>query len=336
MSSDRVHPAAERDHRDRCDRDCGWPTLQAVTTRKRPEKEATAPTLATDVPSLDFAWGLATAWSETAGSTKKLLTRARAATLVLLVAGAGAGAIGANAAPVDRSPGWAVGAAIALGFAGMLEGFVVTPDRNREWAVARMASETLVAAVWAYLTSLPPYDGTEDEKADALRATIEKVELTKGATRATGPIATPLPSIEGDDVIELYQRERAQGQLEWHRDNGAKEAKKGGLFRGIVLFLTASGAVLLALSSIEDLFDSPLSAWVALLTTATAAITTHSRAARFQEVAAGYERTSVGLELEMHRFSQVPDQQADFPTLVANVERILARQNESWVETVDG
>lgn len=294
--------------------------------------------LSPDASTLEFAWGLAEAWNLTANTIKKSLTRARTATLVLLVAGACAGAIGAaSASSGNNQPGWAVVAALSLGFAGMLETFVVTPTKTRQWTAARMASERLVAAVWTYLTATAPYDGTDAEKAAALRLTIRAVETqTKGVNRPIAPIARPLPEPGEGGIAALYRTDRAQDQLDYHRVKGASEEKKGDLFRGVVLFLTAAGAALVALSSIEDLFNTSLGAWVAMLTTATAAVTTHSRASRFHEVAAGYDRTCVSLELEMHRFSQEADKEAGLPTFVANIESVLAHQNNTWAETVDG
>ena len=41
------------------------------------------------------------------------------------------------------------------------------------------------------------------------------------------------------DLVELYRHGRAEAQLDYHRDKGGKEEKKGDYFRVLVLVLTA-------------------------------------------------------------------------------------------------
>lgn len=294
--------------------------------------------LAPDASTSEYAWSLAKGWSTTAVAIKRTLTRARAATLVLLVAGATAGAIGATANTDDATRGWAVAAALALASAGILETFVVTPARTRDWASARNASERLTAEVWLHITGVAPYDGDDDERERILRQAIDAIEaqasLDDVRTIDLHRRALPDPGEQG--AAALYVRDRADDQLRWHRENAAVESRKGTRLRIAVLVLSAGGAVLVSLSSIPSVFDgTPLAAWVATLSAATGAVTTHARASRHDDIAHGYDRTTRRLRVATNRFNQEGDKAAALPAFVHEVERILAAQNENWTDTIE-
>lgn len=294
--------------------------------------------LAADASTLEFAWALQKAWSETANQVKKTPRRARAAALVLLVIGAVAGAIGASAASGGAAQVWAVAAAFSLASAGMVETFVVTPDRDQEWTAARMASERLKAAVWRFRTGAPPYDGTTAENDELLSHEVEDIEheASLNVARRFDPHPVELPTLPEGSIVDLYVAKRADRQRKYHRNASEREKRDGDRLRVAVVVLSAGGALLVSLSSIPALFDdAPLAAWVAALSAATGAVTTHAGAARHHDIARAFANTANRLDVITRRFNQASDRDAAFPDYVESVERVLAIQNDTWTDTIE-
>jgi len=290
--------------------------------------------LSADASTIDYAWGLAEAWSVTSGAIKKTLVRARAATLLLLVGGATAGAFSASTGTEQL----AVVAALALAFAGMLETFVITPARSRDWTASRMASERLKAAVWLCRTGVGPYAVAADLRPDILAHAIDEIETQAAleVARAMDPVPQPLPGAETTSLPDLYRIERAEDQRKYHRKAGGIEERSGDRLRIAVMVFSATGAVLVSLSSVDWFVGGgSLAAIVAALSAATAAITTYSSSARHHEIAVAYANTANRIELATHRFQKKDDSEAALPDYVAEVEQILAKQNDTWTGTIE-
>ena len=96
------------------------------------------------------------------------------------------------------------------------------------------------------------------------------------------------------------------------------------------LVATGVGVVLAAVTGFVPSWR--LSTWTAAATTIAAAFGAHLAATRHQDIAAAYAATADQLETLVAGFDQpsaTPDRQAQF---VADVERVLAAQNQGWTD----
>ena len=121
---------------------------------------------------------------------------------------------------------------------------------------------------------------------------------------------------------------RAQDQADWHARRISHHERLGRLWRNVELLATASAAVLAAVGGV--LHGPDLSAWVAVATTAGAAVAAHIASEQHDRIAAGYASTTEELQRlirDFRRAGQTPEADARF---VAAVERVLAAQNQSW------
>ena len=137
----------------------------------------------------------------------------------------------------------------------------------------------------------------------------------------------PLPELR---TIEEYVTARAQGQATWHRDRSARHARRAGRLRAWQLTATGVGVVLAAVTGFAPSWR--LSTWTAAATTIAAAFGAHLAATQHQAVAAAYAATADQLETLLAGFdrtSATPEQAARF---VADVERVLAAQNQGWTD----
>jgi hypothetical protein len=279
---------------------------------------------------LELVWHRHRQWSVAATSARARLDRWRWCNLALLVTGALAGAL---AAQTWLDPGPATGAAavaaVSLGLAGFLQAQALNADETARWTLARAASEALKADTYRYLLRVAPY--AQEDRAEQLRAQLEAVRLRASALLADLPDVPvedrPLPPVE---TVEDYVRTRAQEQAGWHRDSGARHLRQARRLRLGQLLATAVGFVLSTVSGFTP--DWRLSTWTAAATTVAAAVGAHLAATRHQGVAAACAATADQLETLVAGFddaSATPEQQARF---VADVERVLAAQNQGWTD----
>jgi hypothetical protein len=127
-----------------------------------------------------------------------------------------------------------------------------------------------------------------------------------------------------------YLTTRAQGQADWHRTRSAVHGGTAQKLRGCELLATAIGAVLAAVGGV--LSETQLTAWTAAAATVATAFATHLAAAQHQRIAASYAATADQLDRLITGIDPTtagPDEQAQF---VADVERVLAAQNDGWVD----
>jgi hypothetical protein len=137
----------------------------------------------------------------------------------------------------------------------------------------------------------------------------------------------PLPEVR---TIGEYVTARAQGQATWHRDESVRHARRARHIRAWQLVATAVGVVLAAVTGFVPSWR--LSTWTAAATTIAAVFGAHLAATQHQAIAAAYAATADQLETLVAGFDQpsaTPDRQAQF---VADVERVLAAQNQGWTD----
>lgn len=296
------------------------------------EPHATAtngPAPATD-RLLDLVWRRHRQWSVAAEVARRRLDRWRLWNLVLLVLGALTGALAAQtwlAAPV--ATGSAVVAVVSLGLAGYLQAHLLNTEQTARWTHARAASEALKAETHRYLVRVAPY--AQADRSQVLRAQLDVVRTRAAALlvdQQDVPVDDrPLPEVR---TVGEYVTARAQGQATWHRDESVRHARRARHIRAWQLVATGVGVVLAAVTGFVPSWR--LSTWTAAATTIAAVFGAHLAATQHQAIAAAYAATADQLETLIAGFDQpsaTPDRQAQF---VADVERVLAAQNQGWTD----
>jgi uncharacterized protein YcbX/cytochrome c551/c552 len=279
---------------------------------------------------LDQVWRSHRQWSRAADAAQARLNKWRGRNLALLVLGALAGAVAAQAwASSAATTAFAVGSAVLLAIAGLIQGTALTSADTSRWTGARAASEALKAEAYRFLTGVKPYAGPDH--AQVLQAQLDAIQ-TRGRSLLVDEQQFPpddraLPQVS---TFGRYLTARAQQQADWHRNKSAEHARKASTLRDWQLAATAAGAVLAAIAA--ALPQSHVAAWTAAATTIAAAFATHLAATQHQRIAESYAATADQLDRLIAGIDPAiagPDRQAQF---VADVEGVLAAQNNGWTD----
>ena len=279
---------------------------------------------------LDLVWRRHRQWSIAANTARARLDRWRLWNLVLLVLGALLGALAAQTwLPRGVATGSAIAAAIALGLAGILQANALNADQTARWTHARAASEALKAETHRYLMRVAPYAGPDP--AQVLQAQLEIVQSRTKALVADQQEATPddrpLPTLR---TVQEYVSVRAQGQAAWHQEKSVDHLRQAQSLRIWQLLATGVGTVLAAVTGFVPSWH--LSTWTAAATTVAAAVGAHLAATQHQRIAAAYAATTEQLERLVAFFDPATATPAEQAQFVAEVERVLAVQNEGWTD----
>jgi SMODS and SLOG-associating 2TM effector domain 1/Protein of unknown function (DUF4231) len=279
---------------------------------------------------LNAVWRGHREWSIAADAAQKSLSRWRLASLALLVVGAVVAAIAAQTGLISAAA--AALAAVSAAFlaaSGFVQGSMISSENTSRWTGARAASEALKAETYRYLAGVKPYAGAD--RAEHLEAQFETVQTRSTDLLVGQQLATaddrPLPRVR---TFEDYRTERAEEQAKWHRGRIARHMRTARRLHFWQLGATAAGAVLAAVAA--ALPGAHLAAWPAAATTVAAAFATHIVATQHQRVAASYAATADQLQRLVDGVdpkTASADQQAQF---VADVERVLAVQNDGWTD----
>ena len=281
-------------------------------------------------PVLDLVWRYHRQWSAAAGKAQKDLNGWRLANLALLVLGAITAAVAAQT--WLASAGLALFAAVSAGFlavAGVIQSWALTPDKGSRWTRARAASEALKAETYRYLTGVQPYAGVS--RTEQLQAQLDVVQDRARELGVDQQLAAfdgkPLPEIS---TFRDYVDERARGQAAWHKERIGEHERKARRLYAWQLAATAAGTVLAALGGVVPGWH--LTAWTAAATTIAAAFATHIAAAQHQRIAASYAVTADQLDRLIAPVDPDTTSSERQTQFVADVERILATQNEGWTD----
>ncbi len=279
---------------------------------------------------LDGVWRAHRQWAVFASHARDSLDRWRAINLSLILLGAVAGALAAQPAWFSSTATTVLGAVSGgvLAVAGVVQLRVLTPESVQRRVLARATSEALEGVAFRYLANVPSTSGRDRDS-----------ELTSAVTevaRLAGDRAVLIVGIEPDDRalpqvdgIGDYVRERAVGQRDWHEHRTADHQLRGRRWRAAEFAATAAAAVLAA---VGGAWHGPnLSAWVAVTTTAAAAFAAHLASQQHDRIAASYARTVVSLNSLLDDFDPVQASVEQASRFVADVESVLAQQNDSWV-----
>jgi hypothetical protein len=283
--------------------------------------------------SVEDAWQRHRRWSRVADETREYLDRWRTRNLALIIAGAVLGALAAQDQWFSRSVTVTLGVlgTAALALAGFVQTRMLGADRVRTWTETRAASESLKAAVYQYLAGVAPFAGPDRDSrlADVVDAVQDRASSHLQLAMTTEPVAKPLPTVSG---IAEYVTERAEEQAAWHADRVRRHERLGRRWRTAELCATAVAAVLAAVGGV--LHGPDLSAWVAVATTVGAALAAHLASTQHDRIAARYASTADELQrLRLRLGGGVPSPEAA-AQFVADVERVLAGQNQGWASLI--
>jgi hypothetical protein len=279
---------------------------------------------------LNMVWQKHRQWSRAAADAQQSLRRSRLSNLLLLILGAIAAAFAAQSwlDSADTAIA-AVVSAVFLAIAGLIQGSMLTADDTSRWTNARAASEALKAETYRYLVGVKPYRGADradrlQNQLDAIQSRTQTLLVDQQSAAADG---RPLPEV---GTFGRYLTERAQNQASWHRAKVAQHVKAARNLRFCQLAATAAGTVLAAVAA--ALPGTHLAAWIATATTIATAFATQIAATQHQRIATSYAATADQLErliAGVDPATENTDRQAQF---VADVERVLAVQNDGWVD----
>lgn len=205
---------------------------------------------------------------------------------------------------------------------------MLTSDSTSRWTGARAASEALKAETHRYLAGVEPYAGPD--RAERLQAQLDTVQGRMKDLLVQQQLAAADNGSMPAATFERYVTDRAQGQANWHKSKVDEHRKKARTLRFWQLAATAAGAVLAAIAG--ALPAAHIAAWTAAATTIAAAFGTHIAATQHQRIAASYAATADQLErliIGVDAKTASTDRRAQF---VADVERVLAAQNNGWVD----
>ncbi len=297
--------------------------------------EAPAPLGAQQI--IESAWRDQEIWSETASQLKAELTTWRYRAAVAGVLGAFLETLAAALAELEMGR---LGALIALAGAVILAlvPYVVrtkaSKERVREWVRARSASEALKEAIYRYLVGAAPF-GSERSPADLgkrCRAVKEKVRDLSTHAASSEPLRKSHPLTL---TVDGYVESRVNDQIErYYRPKGRKNALAAKRLHDLEFRLGLLAVVMGAMAGLAAATVlSVLGPWVAVVTTASAAVTAHLAASRYDHQAMIYYGTEdrlIGLRDEWLANPKRMD-----PTCVAkfvnDCEHAISTENEGWL-----
>lgn len=266
-------------------------------------------------------------WSQAADRDKRTIERGRVAGLVLGIVGACAGTAATQMMGWNSAFGKSLAllSAIAVGFVSVAANFA-SPAKIKQWVRLRSVSEQLKSEVHVYLAGVGPYrDGDADAEllGRADRIAEEAADLIPSTIGLTAR-SRSVPEISDADT---YIAVRVIGQIEnYYRPRAARVNRKIRRIRSVEFTLTAVAVVL---GAIAVVFEAGwASAWVATVTTMTAAVTAHVAATRYAYQELEFARAAAELERAVNDYRRGTSGTSD--SLVERCERVISGQNEGW------
>jgi hypothetical protein len=281
-------------------------------------------------------------WSETANLLKRDLTRWRARAAVAGVVGAFLATLAAALGGASANSEWS---ASALALAGAVVLAVVpyvtrtkaSQERVREWVRARSTSEALKEEIFRYLVCAPPYTEAATPadlitRREAIKDTVQ--DLSIHAAEVDPPKQQRPLSLSRAEYIDL----RVNDQIErFYVPKGRDHARTAKRLHNWEFALGLAAVVLAAMAGATATtgwgwLDS-LGSWVAVITTASAAVTAHVVGGRYDHHAMTYFATANRLASLRDAWRADPNRQepARFAKFVDDCENAISTENEAWL-----
>jgi hypothetical protein len=212
----------------------------------------------------------------------------------------------------------------------------LSPQKTKNWTVARSVSEGLKEELYLFLARAEPYADPDGAKAEILRdrsfeITSKASDLLQHVTRVESSTAD-LPNFK---FPEEYLKIRVADQIDWYQKRSRQHSDKAARLRNIEFFLAIVAALFAAVAGAGGAgLPIQIGAWVAVLTTIGGTLTAHIAAARYDHIVTSYSATAFQLRhLEKHwpadGSGSIPS--VEWSTLVRRCEDAISKENESWL-----
>lgn len=291
---------------------------------------------------IQSAWEEQARWSETANSLKADLVKWQKLAAVAGILGAFLEILAASIANLGESWLW-LRAPIALAGAAILAvvPYVVKTKTSRDqlssWVRARSASEALKETIYRYLVraSVPELKSTPSDLIKSKRAISDKVSDLNVYAASIQPRKKARPlALRIDEYIDL----RVNDQIDnFYRPKSRLNSLASRRFHNWVFWLSLLAVIMGALSGAEISASHPwlsaLGPWVAVVTTASAAVTAHLAASRFDHQAMIYYSTADRLTNLRDEWLVMPDRLDPdiIGRFIDDCEHAISTENEAWL-----
>jgi hypothetical protein len=273
-------------------------------------------------------------WSLTASEIKASIGLARWTILILAVSGAVLETWGAqiqgHLPALAQAAGYLGTAALVV--VAVIRQWKLGHDRVRAWILARSASEALKRELYLYRTGTGPYAiaGAEETLLSRREQILAKVQAVQGTrVEPKGEIQAPAPLNASGYLAERING--AKGQIPFFLQRAAGYAKTQRILEGLEFFLALLGAALGAALTMTG--KQAYGAWVAVITTVSAAVAAHVIAQRYEQLAVSYRATADRLAGIAAGWQAKKDK--TLAQLVEPCEDILLEENQGWIAGTD-
>jgi hypothetical protein len=281
-------------------------------------------------PALDAIWSANRTWAETAGYYKRIIDAWGIRTLWLALAGAVLAAVDQQIAPLAehnslfKAPGLLGAALIVL--ATYFTAQMLNSDNQKLWIRSRSAAESLKSVVYLYRASASPFAGPDkaSNAAQRIQTILEQVKDISPRQAAIKPMPSAAPL-----TVDQYITGRVDDQITWYEKRALEFQTKADGFRYAVIVLGVASVILGVIATM--LAVSP---WIAVIATATTAISAYVKNRKYQDLIALYSNTAVRLRTLKATWSGSGKTDADKPdrdAFIQRCEETMSAENGSWV-----
>lgn len=288
-------------------------------------------------------WIRSKAWSSAANRFQKQLKNWRRRQLICIIAGsamataAATDLFGLNAASGDSM---AVGnriisgcAAVALALVGFIQQNFLSLSQTESWPRARSVSEALKCEVYRFRAGASPYEVPPEQD-----VTTALQHLSSVIAEEEDKVGDLLPEVRFDEETadgvpgpmapDDYIKSRLNDQIDaFYLPLARKNLHQAKTARGATLALALLGLVIAGFMSAGLLIA--FGAWVAVLTTISAAVGSFSALSRYESLASLYAKQA--LSLDRLRTGWRSGRYTDWSDFVNKCEETILAENRSWM-----
>ena len=287
------------------------------------------------------AWTDQARWSKAAGGLKESIGRWR---LIAAVGGVIGAVLTTAAATLPDEPAnatartvLALAGAFVLAIVAVILRTQLSPERTKAWVRARSASEALKEEIYRFLVGATPYGPQRSvalfgQRRQEQKEKVRDLNLVAAAVAQPSVTNRPLQALTSDDYIRI----RVNGQIDdYYLKKAVVNARMANRLRNLefILLLIAAGLGVLASGAGGTAGPSGLGAWVAVVTTAAAAVTSFMAAGRYDLQAITFYGTADRLTTLRDTFENDatkgdPERLSKF---VDDAENAISSENEAWL-----
>jgi hypothetical protein len=288
---------------------------------------------------VEYAWRDQARWSETANRLKADLTKWRNIAAFSGVLGAFLETLAVAKVGIYDEFAWlrpsiaAIGAVILL-IVPIVMKTRTSNDQVRAWVRSRSASEALKEKIFRYLVGASPF-GEGSSPADLIKH-CQTIKDNVRDLNVHAAIVDPLQKSRPTTLtIEGYISERVNNQIErYYYPKSRENAQAANRLHLLEFWLGVAAAAMGGLVAFEKDFPGlpALGPWIAVVTTATAAVTAHIVASRYDHQAMIYFSTAERLTGLRNEWLANPKlDPASIDKFVDSCEHAISTENEAWL-----